>query len=199
MSDANERADVIEGLAGLAPGSPVAALRLGRTQARDNAQASARALFEPAEPGGFTRAERFAVAAFVAGLHRDEPALAHYRARLAAEAPALAGPIEREAARGRTEGPYGRYPAGRLSREDRAGPVFAVADWTALGPRLPAALEHAHLLVLRPREASAEALRPLVEAGWSTAEIVTLSQLVAFLSFQIRAAAGLRVLAAAAA
>jgi uncharacterized protein YciW len=35
-----------------------------------------------------------------------------------------------------------------------------------------------------------------VDAGWSTTDIVTLSQIVAFLSFQIRVIAGLRVLAA---
>jgi uncharacterized protein YciW len=34
----------------------------------------------------------------------------------------------------------------------------------------------------------------LLDAGWSNAGIVTLSQLVAFLAFQIRAAAGLRTL-----
>ncbi len=37
-----------------------------------------------------------------------------------------------------------------------------------------------------------------MEAGWSTDDIVTLSQLVAFLSFQLRTAWGLRVLGEAA-
>jgi len=37
----------------------------------------------------------------------------------------------------------------------------------------------------------------LHNAGWSTNDIVTLSQLVAFLAFQIRAVAGLRALASA--
>ena len=64
-------------------------------------------------------------------------------------------------------------------------------------PRLAAALEHAHLLVFRPRDADPAALQALIGAGWSTDSIVTLSQLVAFLSFQIRAVAGLRALAAA--
>jgi uncharacterized protein YciW len=39
-------------------------------------------------------------------------------------------------------------------------------------------------------------MQALLDSGWSTNAIVTLSQLVAFLSFQIRAAAGLRVLQA---
>lgn len=191
--------DVIEGLAGLAPGSSIAELRARRPQARENAQASYRALFDPPEPGPFSRAERLAVAFFVADLHADAPASAHYRARLSAEAPVLVDVIEREAGRGRTRGPYGRYRAGPLSREDLDGPVFAATQRAVLGERLAAALDHAHLLVFRPREASAAALRPLAAAGWTTAGIVTLSQLVAFLAFQIRAAAGLRVLAAAAA
>lgn len=189
--------DILDRLAGYAPDSPVARLRDGRRQARDNAQASYRALFEPEDPGGVGRRERYAVAAFVAGLHADHAASDHYRGLLATEAPEILDSLTREADRGRTEGPYGAYPAGPLSVENRSGPVFVVSDAAraGLGPRLAAALEHAHLLVFRPREASRAALQALADAGWRTAEIVTLSQLVAFLSFQIRAAAGLRVLA----
>ncbi|KAB2887463.1 MAG: CMD domain protein, partial [Burkholderiaceae bacterium] len=65
-----------------------------------------------------------------------------------------------------------------------------------LGPRLAAALAHAHLLVYHPRDASGEALQALARAGWSETDTVVLSQLVAFLSFQIRVVAGLHVLAA---
>ncbi len=38
-------------------------------------------------------------------------------------------------------------------------------------------------------------LQSLLDAGWSTTNIVTLSQLVSFLSYQIRVVAGLGVLA----
>ena len=64
----------------------------------------------------------------------------------------------------------------------------------SLGERLAEALEHAHLLVFRPRESSPAALVALADAGWSTDGIVTLSQLVSFLAFQLRVAAGLRLL-----
>ncbi len=74
-------------------------------------------------------------------------------------------------------------------------PEAGVAE--ALGIRLAAALAHAHLLVVRPREARPEALNSLVDAGWTPDAIVSLSQLVAFLTFQLRLAWGLRVLAAA--
>ena len=66
-----------------------------------------------------------------------------------------------------------------------------------LGARLTAALAHAHVLVFHPRDASAAALQELLDAGWTNTGIVTLSQLVAFLAFQIRTVVGLRVLAAA--
>ena len=65
----------------------------------------------------------------------------------------------------------------------------------ALGPRLAAALEHTHMLVFHPRDAAPVSLQSLLGAGWTTTDIVTLSQIVAFLSFQIRVVIGLRTLA----
>ena len=56
--------------------------------------------------------------------------------------------------------------------------------------------QSAHLLVFHPRDAGRDAIVALTEAGWNATDIVTLSQLISFLSFQIRAGAGLRVLAA---
>ena len=100
-------------------------------------------------------------------------------------------------AEARSEGPYGRYPTGPLSREDTAGPSYRMGAATrrALGPRLAAAFEHVHMLVFHPRDAEPAALQALLDAGWSTTDIVTLSQIVAFLSFQIRVVIGLRTLA----
>jgi CMD domain protein len=108
----------------------------------------------------------------------------------------LVAALSAEIARGRAKGPYGAYPRGPLSKEDVAGPIYTVAQREALGARLAAALEHVHMLVFHPRDANAGALQKLLDAGWSNAGIITLSQLVAFLAFQIRAAAGLRTLAA---
>jgi uncharacterized protein YciW len=51
-------------------------------------------------------------------------------------------------------------------------------------------------LVFRPRDAAPAAMQTLLDAGWSSTAIVTLSQLVAFLSFQVRSVAGLRTLGA---
>jgi len=192
-----EAVDVIDRLVGIAPGSALDRLRAQREQARTQAQQSYLALFAPAELVGshFEIADRFAVAAFVAGLHGQPDVARFYAEALAGQGVARA--IEAEVARGATQGPYGHYPEGPLSVEDAAGPVYSVdaAQRAVLGERLSAGLAHAHLLVFHPRDASPAALQALLDAGWRTTEIVTLSQLVAFLAFQIRVVIGLRALA----
>jgi CMD domain protein len=113
--------------------------------------------------------------------------------------PQIPDAIVSEASRGAVQGPYGSYPKGPLSVEDVLGPHYQVKseNQQVFGRRLTAALEHAHLLVFHPRDASSAALQKLLDAGWSTTDVVTLSQLVSFLTFQIRVVVGLRVLSAA--
>src|SRR5438552_3503942 len=195
-----ETTDVIDLLAGIEPGSSLSGIRARRLQARENAQKSYVALFEPVDFGDFSAADRCAIAAFVAGVH-DEPAAAgFYLAKLAktTDRLELVEVLKAEIERAKTEGPYGAFPAGPLSVEDKPGLIYQVAGdgQRVLGARLAAALDHAHLLVFRPRDASSAAMQALLEAGWSSTAIVTLSQLVAFLSFQVRAVAGLRTLVA---
>ena len=84
-----ETTDVIDLLAGIEPGSGLSDIRARRLQARENAQKSYIALFEPVDFGDIAAAERYAVAAFVAGVH-DEPAAAgFYFAKLAKAADRL--------------------------------------------------------------------------------------------------------------
>ena len=193
--------DIIDTLAGIEPGSALDAIRARRLQARDNAQKSYLSLFEPIDASEFSLVERAAVAAFVTGLHGESPVAAFYRDKLAANADGarLIEAIDGEIAGGKTSGPYGSYPAGPLSIENTAGLIYRVSAErkAALGPRLVAALEHAHLLVFRPRDAASADMKALLGAGWSATGIVTFSQLVAFLSFQLRVVGGLRTLAAA--
>ncbi|MDP8918602.1 MAG: CMD domain protein [Pseudomonadota bacterium] len=194
--------DVIDHLAGVRPGSSLDGLRNQRLQARENAQKSYLALFEPEFPGNVTALERYAVATFVAGLHQQPYVTGFYATALQKlGSPETVDAINAEIARGYAKGPYGCYPRGPLTVEDEEGPDYQVSPdhKSRLGSRLAAALQHAHLLVFHPRDANAGALQRLLEAGWSTTDIVTLSQLVAFLSFQIRVVAGLRVLAGTAA
>lgn len=192
--------DIIDTLAGIEPGSALDAIRARRLQARENAQKSYLSLFEPVDTGDVSLVERAAVALFVIGLHREPNVAAFYRAKLAATADGarLIEAVEVEIARGATSGPYGAFPAGPLSVENESGLIYRVSAERKpeLGARLVAAFEHAHLLVFRPRDAAASDVKALLDAGWSTTGIVTFSQLVAFLSFQVRVVSGLRVLGA---
>jgi len=191
-------ADIIDLLAGIRPGDALDTVRSRRPQARENAQRSFEALLEPATPGDFPLAERYAVAVFVSALHGFSAATEFYGDLLGDEAAGLLPVVTAAAAAASAPGPFGHYREPGLAAEstdgERWNPEARVAD--GLGIRLSAALAHAHLLVVRPREARPEDLRHLVDAGWSPDAIVSLSQLVAFLTFQLRLAWGLHVLAA---
>lgn len=189
--------DVIDQLAGITPGSHLDKVRANRLEARKHAQVSYESLFTPQEFGGVSAQQRFAVATFVAGLH-GRPETATYYAGKLAEAGAsaeLKAAVSAEIAAAKASGPYGNYPKGPLSAENTAGPLHRVgAGKAALGPKLAAAFEHTHMLVFHPRDAAAPSLQAMLDAGWSTTDIVILSQLVSFLAFQIRVVAGLKAL-----
>ncbi|HXM54253.1 MAG TPA: alkylhydroperoxidase domain protein [Candidatus Dormibacteraeota bacterium] len=142
--------DVLNALAGIVPGSPLAALRERRAEAREHTQGSYRALFQPAEPGGVSRHERAAIAVRVAAAHRDRRLADHYAAALA----------------------NGEIPADRLDAE----------------------LAHADLLATHPADAGPEHLVALGAAGLSVRDIVTVSQVIAYVSFQARVLAALLLL-----
>jgi len=64
----------------------------------------------------------------------------------------------------------------------------------APGPRDAAILRHAELLATSPGRATRADTEALRAAGLSPKEIVTLSQIVAFVAYQVRVAAGLALL-----
>jgi CMD domain protein len=195
-----ETRDIIDLLAGIDTGSALDGIRGKRLQARENAQRSYLTLFEPADFGDVSALERFAVASFVAGVHGEANVTAFYLKKLAdiAQGPELVAALKAEIDRGRTSGPYGAFPAGPLSVEDKAGPIYRVGGdhQRVLGAKLAAALAHAHMLVFHPRDAAPAHMKALLDAGWTASGVVTLSQLVAFLSFQVRTVAGLCTLGA---
>jgi CMD domain protein len=188
--------DLVDRLVGLAPGDRLDAVRCERPAARANAQASFDALFASADVSEASLAERFAVAYWTAALSGSPVVAGEFRASLEQEAPLVLAAIDDELPRATSTGPYGHYPPGPLSSEDVDGPVFAASERLrdAVGARIAAALEHAHLLTYHIRDASPEALEALLAAGWSITGIVTISQLVAFVAFQLRLVAGLAVL-----
>jgi CMD domain protein len=197
-----QHADLIDQLLSITAGSRLDQIRRHREIARDNVQKAYDALFSPRDTSAVSRLERFAIAGFVAGLHNQLALTDHYEHRLTQTegGPAIAAAVTAETERGAGQGPYGDYPAGPLTPENKPGLHYAVSPDSRdlLGTRLSAAFEHAHLLVFRPRDASRQALQTLLDAGWSNDGIVTLSQLVAYLAFQVRLVEGLTALAASA-
>jgi uncharacterized protein YciW len=65
------------------------------------------------------------------------------------------------------------------------------ARWTAI-------LRHVDLVTQRPKDATRDNIAALLAAGVAEADIVRLSQLIAFVNYQVRVIAGLRLIAGAA-
>lgn len=192
--------DVIDALVGIEAGDGLDSIRSNRPEARSQAQSSFEALFAPrGDPAAMSLSERFAVAAFIAALHNVPSAVDFYGELLTTSD--LRGcsafdVILSEAAHAKGYGPYGAF-RGDLAVETVIGPEYAVDDLAGvyvLGERLSAGIEFAHFLVFHPRDASRARLQALLDAGWDADGIVTLAQLIAFLSFQIRVVAGLTAL-----
>jgi alkylhydroperoxidase domain protein/CMD domain protein len=170
--------DILDELAGVRAGSPLAALRAQRADATTHAQGSYQALFQPTDTAGLSYLERFAAALRVASLHESRPAADHFRARL--QAAGAGQPI------------VGEVEA-RPEQRSLQGPE---ALDTIVSPRLQAILRHADMLALRPARARPDDLQLLALAGLSTREIVSLSQVIAFTSFFTRVMSALQLLGA---
>jgi uncharacterized protein YciW len=87
----------------------------------------------------------------------------------------------------------------RLAAEGADSVVTAAVDSgkPVADARLQAVLAFTGKLIERPIEGDRAAVQSLADSGLSTPAIVAMSQLIAFLSYQIRVAAGLKALAAA--
>lgn len=167
--------DVIDALAGL-DAEQSAALRGHRPDVVSSAQASYEALLPEtlgADPvPDFDLPTRLLVAARSARLEQSTAALAHYSARLAAVAELTGNPELLALVESGPDSGAGL----RASRRERA------------------ILRHTELLASRPAATTASDLDALQAAGLDPAQIVVLSQIVSFVSFQVRIAHGLRVL-----
>lgn len=173
--------DFVARLADLAPDGAVTALRANRADATRHTQGSLDALLD-ADLEDFPLAERLAAAAFASTLaHADEVARA-YRDRLLAL------------------GDSGRDAATLLDRFAATATHGDGAPASAEGAepgRLATILAHTHAVTETPAQTAINgpaALATLRRAGLSTRAIVTLSQLVAFVAYQVRVVAALRAL-----
>jgi CMD domain protein len=156
--------DILDQLAGLSPDSPLAALRRQRPDVVAHTQGSDDAIFRPKDDAGFTPAERAAAALRVALGLRDEILIAHYRERLHA-----------------------------LDPDDTLA-ESVVDDAEPQDKRWAAIIAHVDRLTRDPESAQPSDLQELTAAGLSAHAIVSLSQLIAYVNFQSRVLAGLRML-----
>lgn len=166
------RDDVVAQLAGLAPDGDVAALRAARAEAKRYTQGSDDALFAP-DATDLALDERLAAAAYAAHLSASGVAAQASRERL------------------RALGDERAKAADALLARIEAGASISEAG---ANTRLAAILAHTRALIDAPAATNQAALHALQHAGLSTRAIVALSQLVAFVSYQIRVVAALRAL-----
>lgn len=80
-----------------------------------------------------------------------------------------------------------------LEHAERGGDAALWGDEPPEDPALRAAVAHVDLITVSPALATRADLERLVEAGWSTDEVVAISQVAAFTAFQARAVRGLRL------
>jgi uncharacterized protein YciW len=167
--------DLIDTLAGLQSGSSTHLLRHRRDKVVLATQGSYDSLFDTALPG-LTLAERLLVALYACRLSNAAALSAHYRARLESLA---ADDWPEPLALSEAE-------AGEAGRPER------LSDH-----RMRALLIFTRTLILTPIEGDQRALLALGLAGISTPAVVSIAQLIAFLSYQIRLVASLTALQAA--
>jgi CMD domain protein len=160
--------DVVNAILGVDENSPIVALRNQKPTLVSELQDYYDSLFlpDPESAAAFPLADRFVVAIRVASF-TGSSAVAQWYTDLATSAG-----VDTETL--------------KLARDTSS-------EWTG-SSSLDAAIRHTDLLTSRPSEASPVALQALKDAGFSPAGIVSLSQTVAFVSYQLRLIAGLRAL-----
>ena len=158
--------DVVNAILGVQPGDKIAELRDQKPVLAEELQTYYRAIFEPdaTSSTAFPLIDRLLAAVRVAS-HTRSLAVANWYAQLAVAAGASSSEIER---------------ARDIAR--------AWVDSSKLG----AAIRHADLLTTNPSNARQSDLQALKNAGFTPAGILSLSQVVAFVSYQLRLIAGLR-------
>ena len=73
--------------------------------------------------------------------------------------------------------------------------AIADTDFKGDDDRMKAIIRHTDLVTLNPKDAKAEDVSALRSAGLDDSDIVRLSELIAFIAYQIRVVAGLRLMA----
>jgi uncharacterized peroxidase-related enzyme len=156
----------IDRLASIAADSPLQQLRALRPEVLRAAEESDTALFNPADLGGVSEAERELIALRVAVIEKAPAVAARHRAN--------------------------------LERIDPSGTLAAAAVGFPEAPGLPdraaQLLRFTDRLTLEPRHATRDDIASLEAAGLAPRDVITVAQLISYLSFQVRLIAALGAL-----
>jgi CMD domain protein len=160
--------DTLNAILGIDETSPIYALRNQKPTLVTELQDYYDSIFQPTEDSAaaLSLADRLLVAVRVAS-HTNSTAVADWYAGLASDQDVAADQIARA--------------------RDVSLPFPETSS-------LAAAIHHADLLTLRPADARQSDLQALKDAGFTPAGIVSLSQTIAFVSYQLRLIAGLRAI-----
>jgi uncharacterized protein YciW len=157
-----ENEDVIAAIVGIEPGGAIAGAVSGRADIMALTQKTHDSALTPEDPGGLSHAERAALAWRIAKINDSRAFEDHFEALL-----------------------------------EKAGAPDAAARmadiWFNGGNdiRAKALIRHVDLVAHAPKDATRRDIELLKEAGLAEDDIVRLSELVAFVSYQIRVAVGL--------
>lgn len=163
-----ETRDTIDAILAVEPGSAIAALRAAKPELAQQDQAYYLAIFEPTPESAaeFSLRDRALVALRVAS-HTRSAAVADW---------------------------YDALAASQGASDNELAQVRDLTNAWSTSTTLGAAIRHADLLTTAPSAATAQDLRNLEAAGFSPAGILSLSQTIAFVSYQLRLIAALRAL-----
>ncbi|QHF03496.1 CMD domain protein [Pseudomonas asturiensis] len=161
--------DLLDDLLNIEPGSPLHRVRHARDKVASATQGSQALFFDPALDNNLSLSERHWVAYYAARLGEQATLTAYYLSQLQALG----------------------IKASVLADVD-SGAIDVLED-----ARLAAILRFTRTLIESPVHGDQAALLALQHEGLSTAEVVVLAQLIAFMSYQVRLAAGLGALQSA--
>ena len=151
--------------AGVQPGSKLAEIVATRSDIMALTQAANEAILNPRVAGGITYAERAALACRMARLSGEQILAEHYAKRLA-----------------------------QVSEDATVGRITDPSFSGSGDRRLAALIRHADLITQSPKSAVRDDIAALRDAGVAEADIVRLAEIIAFVNYQIRVVAGLRLL-----
>lgn len=160
-----ENEDIIAAIACIEPGSELAQVVAGRADVMALTQQTHDGALTPADPGGLSHAERAALACRIAKLNADAAFEAHFESLME-----------------------------KAGASDTTARICDVWFDGGSEVRLKALIRHVDLVAHAPKDAERRDVELLQEAGIADADIVRLSELVAFVSYQIRVVAGLRLM-----